>query len=356
MIYQGVELHNVAEVYPSTHLPGVTLSRVPESVRLQLSERGQVQTFNTCGCEVRFNLDSERASLVLQREVDHALQNPYGILEVYHGCFPADWVTSPRSVGPQPGRVFVRRPANLEQLIALTEQQGLPFDPRLVRVILPYDGPTRLLEIEGEVSPPRPEQLPTRRLLAYGSSITHGGSAVRPTESYAMHLARLLRCDLRNFGFSGSAELEVPLAQHMAGLEWDVATLELGINVIGVWSLERFEAAVTAFLSAFSAGQGPRWVYCTDLFSCYRDLEGDPEIGRFREAVRRSVERVNHPRLVHFPGAQMLDPATGLTTDLVHPSSEGMAQIARGWAEGISAFPGSLGHSSFQRVDRRVRG
>jgi hypothetical protein len=97
----------------------------------------------------------------------------------------------------------------------------------LVRVILPYDWPTELVDITGEIDPPRAEQTPAIRLLAYGSSNTHGGGAVRSTESYAMLTAARLGFDLINLGFAGSAQMELEMAHFIAqDLDWDIASLD----------------------------------------------------------------------------------------------------------------------------------
>ncbi|WP_162259668.1 hypothetical protein [Paenibacillus sp. Soil766] len=52
---------------------------------------------------------------------------------------------------------------------------------------MPYDWKIIFMDAEGNQEvPPKPHKLPQRRYLAYGSSITNGGDAVRPTGSYAI--------------------------------------------------------------------------------------------------------------------------------------------------------------------------
>ena len=50
----------------------------------------------------------------------------------------------------------------------------------------------------------------------YGSSITQGGCASRPGNSYQAVISRMLNCDYRNFGWSGSAHGELAMAQYIA--------------------------------------------------------------------------------------------------------------------------------------------
>ncbi|KRF09622.1 hypothetical protein ASG89_15505 [Paenibacillus sp. Soil766] len=78
------------------------------------------------------------------------------------------------------GRILLK--LLIEKLSALYRKH-----PEVVRIILPYDWKIIFMDAEGNQEvPPKPHKLPQRRYLAYGSSITNGGDAVRPTGSYAI--------------------------------------------------------------------------------------------------------------------------------------------------------------------------
>ena len=55
-------------------------------------------------------------------------------------------------------------------------------------------------------------------VVYYGSSITQGGCASRPGNSYQAMIGRMLDCDYLNLGFSGNAKGEEAIARYMAGL------------------------------------------------------------------------------------------------------------------------------------------
>lgn len=55
-------------------------------------------------------------------------------------------------------------------------------------------------------------------VVYYGSSITQGGCASRPGNSYQAIIGRMLDCDYLNLGFSGNAKGEEAIARYMAGL------------------------------------------------------------------------------------------------------------------------------------------
>lgn len=232
MIYANAELHNVRAMLPLEGENGFRLSRYPEELLHKLNPGAQNAAFFPCGCEVRFNLLGPEARVILRRPV-LSVGNPYGIAEVWFGSFPGPWPFNPYGIGREPTAIPIQMPEEIDQLETLTREHNLPFDPRLVRVFLPHENDLYLIGIEGEIAPPRPEQSPARRLLSYGSSITHGGNAVHPSQSYAFQTAERLGLDLVNLGLSGSAQMEPELAGFIAGLDWDIATLEMGINVLG---------------------------------------------------------------------------------------------------------------------------
>ena len=304
------------------------MSRVPDAVRLKLNPAAQKTALNGSGVEIRFNLAGDSACLTLRRAPDEGIPT-VGIGAEWYGDFPAPDGETPVLIHDNPTTITITKPGNLERLIEIANENNLPFHPSLVRIRLPYDYQNRLWSIEGDVTPPLPSQVPTRRFLAYGSSITHGGDAVRPSGSYIMRTAQHLDGDVINLGFAGSAHLEPEMADYIAARgDWEFATLELGINVIGSWSVEQFAEKVDYFVTRIARTNPDKWVFCTDIFTCSMDFVKDPKVEEFRRVVRTQVERLNLSKLRYISGQQLLTSAGGLTADLVHPSAAGAEQIA----------------------------
>lgn len=95
-----------------------------------------------------------------------------------------------------------------------------------------YDGVQELYIAvkEGAVleSPtPYKNQLP---VVFYGSSITQGGCASRPGNSYEGFLSRYLSMDYINLGFSGSAKGERAIAEYIATLPMSIFVLDYDYN------------------------------------------------------------------------------------------------------------------------------
>ena len=68
-------------------------------------------------------------------------------------------------------------------------------------------------------------------VVYYGSSITQGGCASRPGNSYQAILSRWLDTDYVNLGFSGSALAEDAMVQYLAGLDMSVFVCDYDHNV-----------------------------------------------------------------------------------------------------------------------------
>lgn len=67
-------------------------------------------------------------------------------------------------------------------------------------------------------------------VVYYGSSITQGGCASRPGNSYQAVIARRLNCNYINLGFSGSAKGEKEIAEYIAQLDMSVFVYDYDHN------------------------------------------------------------------------------------------------------------------------------
>lgn len=75
-------------------------------------------------------------------------------------------------------------------------------------------------------------------VVYYGSSITQGGCASRPGNSYSAILSRLLDCDFINMGFSGNGKAEEAIVEYMSDLEMSVFVCDYDHNAPNVEYLE----------------------------------------------------------------------------------------------------------------------
>lgn len=334
----GVTLHNVAAILRHPTEGRDVFSRLPASVRAACNPGAQDKALQTAGVEIRCNVGGAGGGVKLFVAGTQPVR-----AELYMG----DHLVWPMVMGPGEwdiplaGRYmwpWLKHPANPEgsALPALQARPRRRFDPALLRIVLPYRAGVGPVRTRGQIEPARADQVPSRTLLAYGSSITQGVEALTAASSYAPRLAELLGMDLLNLGFGGSAHLEPEVAAHIAERDdWHTAFLELGINMVGSFTVEAFAERARHFVRTVAAAGRP--VVCTSMFTYFGDLPGG-DAGRaraFREAVREAAAaagpHVRHLETAHLPGI------AGLCADLLHPSPTGMESIARALAADLGA-------------------
>ncbi|WP_435171292.1 GDSL-type esterase/lipase family protein [Paenibacillus glycanilyticus] len=333
-----LELHNFAEQIE--HDGKWVWSRVPNAVRLELNALAQQTSFCMSGSEVRFRMQSDEVTI--RFKLANELQPGAALAEIFHGCFPEPEPDVFLGINPE---LRIRKPEKLSLMRAIAEQEDACFNPELVRILLPINANIAEIElVQGAIAAPLPEDKPSLRWLAYGSSITHGASAGLPSSTYAMKTASSLGVDLINLGFPGSALLDDAAAAYIASrTDWDFATLELGINV--KWDVAHnkpvpvsvFEDKLERFLPHIANAHKDKWIFCIDMFAMQGDFDGDPLVYPYREAVKKRVKQLNLPRLIHLDGLELLSQGTGLASDLIHPSNSGMEKISHKLAEVILA-------------------
>jgi Lysophospholipase L1 and related esterases len=323
-----VTWHNVAAIEAAPEGDGWRLSRLPETLREAVNPQARRRAFSPAGVEWRFNFTGDEARIVL-KFIESDRGEPARGLPVLAEIYFGDRLARCEVVGTEWTEIVIKRPKNAAALAAAARSQPGRFDPELVRVVLPYIPEVRVRGIEGAFTAARPEQLPRRRYLAYGSSITNGAFAARPGDLYPARVAAALGVDGINLGFGGGAWLEPEMADWIASRDdWDFATLEMGINLTSRMTPEEFRAQVANFLPRIARAHADKWIFCIDLFTGRGDFSSKSNFPAFREIVREAVRELDLPRLVHLDGRELLTRESGLTADLLHPSSDGFVEIA----------------------------
>ncbi|MGX7199812.1 SGNH/GDSL hydrolase family protein [Enterococcus nangangensis] len=212
MIKDNIDFHNVEEfVYnPKTH--GYKLSRVPGNIREKLNEKAQGMAYNTCGVELRFFMESEEVKLKFSRHIggDNILN--HGIVTVYQGDIQTSYELSNQIISLSESEITLKKKYLFKNGLQKISQS---FNPELIRVILPYDWAHEYLGVEGLVRLPSKADYPPDSFIAYGSSITHGGSATLSSNSYVFKLSQKLKKDYYNLGFAGSCQLDKEIAEFL---------------------------------------------------------------------------------------------------------------------------------------------
>jgi lysophospholipase L1-like esterase len=333
MRFKNVELHNVCDLIENDGGPGFGVLRMPRSVLAEVNPGAQKMARMGTGCEIRGLLpEGGQAKIVLQVLDDNSVP---AVATVFHGCFCAQSVL----VRKEPTEIIIKTPDKIGMMSELSKAGRHAFDPRLVRVRLPAIHTPRILSIEGDLSYPGPAQLPRRTLLCYGSSITHGACATPPEGTYAAQCARRLGVDLINLGVGGSAQMDPAIAGHIASrTDWDMAVFEMGINV-RTWPREKFQPIVEHFVRTVATAHPAKLIFCIDLFTYDGDYETPvtKAVG-FREAITEVAGQYPSGKVIPVDGRTILTDPTGLRTDLVHPSDDGMQEMGANLARVIARY------------------
>lgn len=329
-----IELHNVEQLQEVPGKPGRRLQRLTDDVRRQLEAAADVALCPT-NCEVRFvcDLRAEPPRVTLYSDIHHEF------VRVFRG----DFLVSETTI--EPGETQTIEPTVRKDFSALVAAASTPraFHPNVWRFQLSGTGRVHLIAVEGAgVRPPAADEKPPVRWLAYGSSITQGFSSPRLASPYVQQAARLLRWDVINLGFGGTCRVEPAMADHFAGRgDYDVITLELGVNVLAEMNSDEFDRRVRHMLDRVTAARPDAAVVAISIFPLVHDYAADPPRGRqpdvMRKIVRDAAAAIRRPNLTFVDGVELLPTLEGLTADLVHPADAGHATIANRLAPILAA-------------------
>jgi hypothetical protein len=309
---------------------GVRLQRVPECVRCELNERAQFQVLRPAGNEVRCVTGDGKLRLTVS--------SPNGGIHAvpFIGCFQQ---SSQFVIGPEKQTIEIAAP---KRFLELPESvwRPMPYHPHVIRLVMHGGGSLVLHEAAGTgIRVPAAHELPVRRLLTYGTSITHGAAATMPHLCYARQLAWRLGADLINLGVGGACHCEPAFADYMASrTDWTAAVLALSVNMIGAgFTPDEFYQRASYMVNAVAGANPNRPVMCVTIFPHGRDFFGaGPEAKAppetYRQKLRDAVAHCPHPNVHLAEGADILTDPGGLTTDLVHPGDLGMIQMGENLA------------------------
>ncbi len=333
MVFKNAQLYNVSELDETEN--GFEMLRIPREYEEKLSEKGRQKNRFSSGCEIRFVCLDDRGVKVKL----HTCDTEFAFVYVYYGCIGAGWQECRKIITDDPDcTITVTSPPHPEIYGEISKDSGFTFSPRVVRLILPN---TRCIisDVYGKCRPPEKEEVPGIRYLAYGSSITHGSLSLIQMNSYASRTAENLKADLINLGFAGSACLEKEMADYIAGRgDWDFATLEMGVNVIGM-PFDEFKNRVEYLIKTVS--DTGKKVFCIDLFYLYAEPNSQKEsfIKGYRSIVKETVEKHNCDNLIYLNGEKLLSiGSAGLSGDLTHPNIRGCECIAENLTDEIRKY------------------
>ncbi|MGO4499340.1 SGNH/GDSL hydrolase family protein [Paenibacillus sp. 2RAB27] len=323
---ENVVFHNVAELESRAYLPGLRLQRFPKQVRESLTEKGRTKAAESSGCEIRFVTEATNIRVTM------AAQEKDGRVLVFKGDFfhaaydlKAGVITTLQLESPER---FAEVPLALLDNVAFSSNVWRIYCDRFTAIFVDIDA------YGFAIRPPERQEVPQLTMLAYGSSITQGAGALSHYNGYVQQTARRLDIDVLNLGLSGSCYCEPELADHLAEREdWDLAYLELGVNMRGTVNVEEFQHRVTYLLDGIIRKHPSKPIFVTTIYpnraTYFHDTAHPFSVAekQFNEVLKRYVESRQHPNLTLLDGAQIMIDFTSLTSDLIHPSDYGHSRM-----------------------------
>lgn len=333
MNIEHCELHNIEELEDRGPL-GRLVHRFPRAVREHpdTSDLGRLVMQKALGSEIRLVTPAPRIRISLGAlEQDNQVVVLKGDFVVGHHIVPAGrelhlLVNRPESYGYFTPAYF----------------QGCRFHPDVWRIWMGQEV-TRLLGLDtlgSPLRPPRPEEKPRRRWLAYGSSFTMGGGAGNQFNNYVNIASRLLGVDGLNLGLGGSCLCERHVADYLAARrDWDFCTLRVGTNMLGLVEPDEYRRRVEYLLDTVLAGQPGKPVVFIGLGLATLPLHREHKIWQEHAAAYHRLNqeilgaRRTVPNLFHCTQDDLMPDHTLVRADQLHPDDLGYFTIATRLAE-----------------------
>ncbi len=331
MIYKNFEIHNVAECIENGD-GSVSWRRVPLAVQNAMENRAAEQRAkNSTGVELRFVIRGDEAVV----RMSTAKNDPKGFatFHVFRGGIQGGWQDHEvhRHVTGEVQDFVIARSKNMEKLKVMSEKSASPWDCEVVRILFDR-GSYKIYDVIGDVVPPTKAQCPAKTILAYGSSITHGSNAIDASHTWAQQIAHNLGMDVRNLGMAGSCAIEPEMAEYIASEgekgNWDVAILELGINVLK-WPEEKIYSRVENILRQVAGRNPEKPVFViSPFYHCGEDFDEQDNAKNWRRIIREITRRLAYPNVTYVDGLEVLDGMQYISADEVHPNIYGVQRIA----------------------------
>lgn len=294
--------------------------RMPEAVAKTVSEGVWGLSTNTAGGRVRFVTDSKYIAIytkmqnigkmphfALTGSAGFDLYQKNGDTQRYIGSFvpPFDIVDG------------------YESIIYLTGDEceyiiNFPLYSGVTELYIGLD--------ENAVIRPATEYKYNKPVVFYGSSITQGGCASRPGNSYQAIISRLLDCDYVNLGFSGNARAEDTIAEYIAELKMSCFVYDYDHNAP---SCDHLSATHERMFKIIREKNPDLPVIMMTRPKVHLTMEEDKRLAIVKETYQKAVNSgdknvyfIAGPDLI---GEDMIETAT---VDNCHPNDSGFLSMA----------------------------
>ena len=164
-------------------------------------------------------------------------------------------------------------------------------------------------------------------ILYYGSSITQGGCASRPDNSYQALICKRNKIDFINLGFSGSARAEKEMVEYLGGINCSLFVCDYDHNAP---SVEYLAATHFALYQQFRKAQPTTPILFLSRPDIYRGNEGGIEREKIVRGTYLKAKRQGDNNVYFLSGKSFYGkkPFWDFAVDGCHPTDYGFAVMA----------------------------
>lgn len=163
-------------------------------------------------------------------------------------------------------------------------------------------------------------------IVYYGSSITQGGCASRPGNSYQAIISRRFDCNFINLGFSGNAMAEPPMREYIKNLDMSIFVYDYDHNAPDV---EHLKNTHEAMFKEIRQANPDLPIVMMSRPNLYLNDEEKERLEIIRQTYQNAIN--SGDKNVYFiPGPSLMDLAGNEgTVDTCHPNDLGFTSMAR---------------------------
>lgn len=302
--------------------------RLPDSLEKKIRPRLWTLSTHSSGMAIRFRSNSKSVSVKWEVLSNYGMKHMTDIgikgLDLYCLNREGKWR-------------FVNSAQPKGQKNEATIIQNMSEEDREFLLYLPlYDGVSSLkigVDSLARISKPIHRDIRTHKpLVFYGTSILQGGCASRPGMSFTNILSRALHWECLNFGFSGNAFLDLPIAHFMAGLDASIFVLDFLPNA----SVEQVNTRFEKFYQILREKhpQTPIVLLEDPMFiTAYYDKKMEQEVksknAALREAYLKLLQTTNDQHLYLISSEGIIGDDDEATVDGIHFTDLGMMRYAQ---------------------------
>ena len=325
MIYSNVDFFNVAELRPTAD-GGFDMLRFPKSAYKNMKNMGSKMSHIATCTEIRFVTDADVVWVTLMSKTSDTE------IFLYSGDYKRDVyhlkAGAKQTLTIEPMSTFKGKSDEMLDSPVYRNR----YSHNVYRIVIPNAYMTfyEMRALNGTyMRAPVAEELPKKKMLMYGSSISHGCWSENYTLGYVGVAAEKLGLDLLNKGMSGSSRFEKETADYLAGEDFDIALMELATNMTNPsdYTVDEVLAAVEYTVRTVCEKNPDKPIVCMSPFIHMwgKEAENDRENHKLlvKEKLDSMIASLPYKNLRYFDSELVFSKAFYCCHDFCHPSDFG---------------------------------